>query len=121
MSCLYTFINDGNRSRCVKYEIRPVEYAPEVMERATRMAFLRICTILVSTCLPTRRGDSQRSSAIFQGDSLFRPLRMILSKAATRSERTASASSRPASTERISELGLVYFLLSTAPKKTVKV
>jgi hypothetical protein len=50
-----------------------------------------------------------------------RPLRMPLSNAATKSENTASASCSPASTEMMSELGFVYLLLRTSPRKMVKV
>ena len=46
---------------------------------------------------------------------------MIASKEATKSDMTASASRKPVRTEMMSELGFVYFLLRTAPRKTVKV
>jgi hypothetical protein len=46
---------------------------------------------------------------------------MMLSIARTKSENTASASSSPASRDIMSELGFVYRLLSTQPRKTVKV
>jgi len=46
---------------------------------------------------------------------------MTLSIVPIRSENTTSASWRPASTVIISELGLVYFLLKTEPRKMVKV
>ena len=55
------------------------------------------------------------------GVLLFRPLRMVASKEATKSDMTASASRKPVRTEMMSELGFVYFLLRTAPRKTVKV
>lgn len=72
-----------------------MEYAPEVKARAAKMAFLLTW--------------------------IDRPLRITLSMAATRSEKTISASCSPASTVIISELGFVYFLLRIDPKKTVKV
>jgi hypothetical protein len=46
---------------------------------------------------------------------------MIVSKEATKSDMTASASRKPVRTEMMSELGFVYFLLRAAPRKTVKV
>lgn len=46
---------------------------------------------------------------------------MTMSKAATKSAMTASAWWRPASTEMMSELGLVYFLVRAASRNTVKV
>jgi hypothetical protein len=52
---------------------------------------------------------------------LLRPLRMAVSRVAMKSVMTASASCRPASTEITSELGLVYFLVRAASRKTVKV
>jgi hypothetical protein len=55
------------------------------------------------------------------GHSQLLPLRMILSKTATRLEITWSTSSSPARTVITSELGLVYFFFSTHAKKTVKV
>lgn len=52
---------------------------------------------------------------------LLRPLRIDVSSVATKSVMTASASLRPASTEMTSELGLVYFLVRAASRKTVRV
>lgn len=52
---------------------------------------------------------------------LLRPLRIAVSRVATNSVMTWSASCRPASTEMMSELGLVYFLPRAASRKTVKV
>lgn len=49
------------------------------------------------------------------------PLRMILSKMATKSEMTWSTSSSPARTVMTSELGFVYFLLRMLVKKTLNV
>lgn len=46
---------------------------------------------------------------------------MTPSRVLTKSESTASAACSPARTDITSELGLVYLLLSTAPRKTVKV
>ena len=34
-----TFINEGNKSLCVKYERRLVWYAPDVIDRANSTAF----------------------------------------------------------------------------------
>ena len=56
-----------------------------------------------------------------QGDVRLLPLRMTMSRAPTKSARTTSASWRPASTEMMSELGFVYFLVRAASKNTVKV
>jgi hypothetical protein len=52
---------------------------------------------------------------------LLLPLRITVSRTATKSVMTASASCRPASTDMTSELGLVYFLVRAASRKTVKV
>jgi hypothetical protein len=52
---------------------------------------------------------------------LLLPLRMAVSKVAIKSVMTASASFKPARTEMTSELGLVYFLVRAASRKTVKV
>jgi hypothetical protein len=52
---------------------------------------------------------------------LLRPLRMTVSRVAIKSVMTASASCNPARTEMTSELGLVYFLVRAASRKTVKV
>lgn len=52
---------------------------------------------------------------------LLLPLRITVSRVAIKSVMTASASCRPASTEMISELGFVYFLVRAASRKTVKV
>ena len=41
-----TFINEGNKSLCVKYERRLVWYAPDVIDRATSTAFWRMSTII---------------------------------------------------------------------------
>jgi hypothetical protein len=51
----------------------------------------------------------------------LRPFRITESSVATKSVITVSASSRAARTERVSELGFVYFLLRAASRKTVKV
>jgi hypothetical protein len=51
----------------------------------------------------------------------LRPFRITVSRVATKSVMTVSASSRPARTKRVSELGFVYFLLRAASRKTVKV
>ena len=51
-----------------------------------------------------------------------RPVRIVYSTAPANSEKTASASSNPASTVMItSALGLVYLFAKTTPRKTVKV
>jgi hypothetical protein len=44
--CLWlrTFINDGNKSLCVKYDTIPVEYAPATIAKAVYTAFCRNCT-----------------------------------------------------------------------------
>lgn len=52
---------------------------------------------------------------------LLLPLRITVSRTATKSVMTASASCKPASTDMTSELGLVYFLVRAASRKTVKV
>lgn len=92
---MHTFIKEGNRSRCVKYEGSPVWNEEAVMASAARTA-------------------SSRTTGL-------RPFRIVISIVATKSERTVSASSRPARTESTSEFGFVYFLLSAASRKMVKV
>jgi hypothetical protein len=57
----------------------------------------------------------------FASNLLLLPLRIAVSKVAMKSVMTASASFRPARTEMTSELGLVYFLVRAASRKTVKV
>lgn len=51
----------------------------------------------------------------------MRPVLITVSNVAMKSVMTASASFKPASTEIMSELGFVYFLVKAASKKAVKV
>jgi hypothetical protein len=88
-------MSEGNRSRWVKYEGRAVWKPAAVMDSVVRTALSRNGTLL--------------------------PLRITVSRAATKSDMTASASFRPASTAMMSELGLVYFLVRAASRNTVKV
>jgi len=41
-----TFINEGNKSLCVKYDRRLVWYAPDMIDRATSTAFWRMSTTI---------------------------------------------------------------------------
>ena len=62
----HTFINAGNKSRWVKYDTRLVWYAPEVSDRATSIALLRISAItsqhrakiLIGSEAPTRSSSA---------------------------------------------------------------
>jgi len=42
-----TFIREGKRSRCVKYERRLVWYAPDTTDKATSIAFCRVSTAIL--------------------------------------------------------------------------
>lgn len=53
--------------------------------------------------------------------SLLLPFRIMPSNMATKSEKTRSTSSSPASTVMTSELGLVYFFFKTHARNAVKV
>jgi hypothetical protein len=81
-----------------------------VIDSVARIALSRSGTTL-RQCVP----GSARSNV------LLLPERMTVSKVATKSVMTASALSRPARTDIMSELGFVYFLVRAASRKTVKV
>jgi len=56
-----------------------------------------------------------------ESDIPSRPSSIAVSRVATRSWKAASTLSSPDRTSMMSELGLVYFLVKTMEKKTVRV
>lgn len=115
-----TFITEGNMSLCIRYVKRLVWYAPDVMARATLTALCRISTMCPRQHLYVPAGPSASGRGTGP-HSLLLPLRIMESNELTKSVKTASIWSRPASTVMISELGFVYFLERTAERKMLRV
>jgi hypothetical protein len=106
-----TFIKEGNKSLCVKYESRLVWYAPDVIDRATSTAFWRMSTMIQLITFQICVIDNAR----------VLPALMVTSRVATNSVNMASTWSRPASTLIMSELGFAYFFVRIEAKNAVKV
>lgn len=108
---LLTFISEGKRSRWMKYERRLVWYAPDTTDKAASIALRRMSTISISAC----------PIYLTPGFLQFLPVRIVTSKAATKSVKTASMRSNPAKTAIISELGFGYFFGRIQARNTVAV
>ena len=75
--------------------------------------------VSLSLLLPERRQASRQAQRAHHSQLL--PFRMIESSAPTKSVKTASIWSSPASTAIMSELGFVYFFPSTTTRNVLKV
>ena len=77
--------------------------------------------VLIAFCLVETRWGQQSYVITMGSDIPSRPFLIAVSRVATRSWKAASTLSSPDRTSMISELGLVYFLVKTMEKNTVRV